>query len=47
MKFMDKLHNLSLHMLTLCGFGALVCMAVNLITAMAMFVADRCRKTDK
>jgi len=46
MKLLDKLHNLSLHMLTLCGFGALVCLAVNLITAIAMFVADHCEKTE-
>ncbi len=46
MKFLDKLHNLSLHGLTLCGFGALVCLGVNLITALAMFLAERCKKAE-
>ena len=40
----DKLHNLSLHALTLCGFGALICLAVNIITALAMFVSSRKQK---
>ena len=45
MKFIDKLHNLSLHGLTLSGFAALVCLAVNLITALTLLVAERCKKT--
>lgn len=40
----DKLHNLSLHVLTLCGFGALISLAVNIITALAMFVSSRKQK---
>ena len=44
MKLIDKFHNLSLHGLTLSGFAALVCLAVNLITALAMFLAERCKK---
>ena len=44
MKFIDKIHNLSLHGLTLSGVAALVCLTVNIVTALAMFVADRCRK---
>lgn len=44
MSAIDKLHNLSLRLLTLCGFGALICLAVNLITALAMLISDACRK---
>ncbi len=44
MRFIDKLHNLSLHGLTLSGFAALVCLAVNLITALTMLVAESCKK---
>ena len=44
MKLIDKFHNLSLRGLTLSGFAALVCLAVNLITALAMFLAERCKK---
>ena len=44
MKLIDKLHNLSLHGLTLSGFAALVCLAVNIVTALAMFLAERCKK---
>ena len=44
MKLIDKIHNLSLHGLTLSGFAALVCLAVNVVTALTMFVAERCKK---
>ena len=44
MKLIDKFHNLSLRGLTLSGFAALVCLAVNLITALAMFLTERCKK---
>lgn len=44
MKIIDKIHNLSLHGLTLSGFAALVCLAVNVVTAFAMFVADHLKK---
>ena len=44
MKLIDKIHNLSLQGLTLSGFAALVCLTVNIITALTMFVAERCRK---
>ena len=44
MKFIDKVHNLSLHLLTLCGLGAVVSLAVNTVTALAMLVAERSRK---
>ena len=40
MSIVDKIHNLSLRVLTLCGFGALVCLAVNIVTALVMFLAD-------
>ena len=40
----DKIHNLSLHVLTLCGFGALLSLAVNVITALTMFVLERKQK---
>ena len=46
MKLIDKIHNLSLHGLTLSGFAALVCLTVNVITALAMFVAERCKKAE-
>ena len=46
MKLIDKLHNLSLHGLTLSGFAALMCLVVNLITALTMFVAERCKKAE-
>ena len=41
MKLVDKLHNFSLHVLTLCGMGAVVSLAVNIVTALAMLIADR------
>ena len=44
MKYIDKLHNLSLHILTLCGVGAVVSVAVNVTTALIMLIADRNRK---
>ena len=44
MSLIDKIHNLSLQVLTLCGFGALISLAVNIITALAMFVAERKQK---
>ena len=46
MKMIDKLHNLSLQGLTLCGFGALICLCANLITALTMFIAQQCKKAD-
>ena len=44
MKLIDKLHNFSLHLLTLCGLGAVVSLAVNVITALVMLIAERSRK---
>ena len=44
MKLIDKVHNLSLHVLTLCGMGAVVSLAVNVVTALVMLIADRSRK---
>ena len=44
MKLIDKLHNFSLHFLTLCGVGAVVSLAVNVVTALVMRIADRARK---
>ena len=44
MKLIDKIHNFSLHLLTLCGMGAVVSLAVNIVTALVMLVADRARK---
>ena len=44
MKIVDKLHNFSLHFLTLCGVGAVVSLAVNVLTALVMLLADRARK---
>ena len=44
MKLVDKLHNFSLHLLTLCGMGAVVSLAVNIVTALVMLLADRARK---
>lgn len=41
MSIVDKIHNLSLRILTLCGFGAVICLAVNILSALIMFVADR------
>ena len=41
MKFIDKVHNLSLHALTWCGVGAVVSVAVNVTTALVMLIADR------
>ena len=41
MKLIDKLHNFSLHLLTLCGMGAVVSLAVNVVTALVMLIADR------
>ena len=44
MKLIDKVHNFSLHALTLCGMGAVVSLAVNIVTALVMLIADRIRK---
>ena len=44
MKLIDRLHNFSLHLLTLCGLGAVVSLAVNIVTALVMLVAERSRK---
>ena len=44
MKLIDKLHNFSLHLLTLCGLGAVVSLAVNIVTALVMLIAERSRK---
>ena len=44
MKLIDKIHNFSLHLLTLCGLGAVVSLAVNTVTALVMLVAERSRK---
>ena len=44
MKLIDKLHNFSLHLLTLCGMGAVVSLAVNVVTALVMLIADHSRK---
>ena len=46
MKIIDKIHNLSLHGLTLSGVAALACLGVNLITALAMFIAEHCKKAE-
>ena len=45
MSVIDKIHNLSLRVLTLCGFGALICLGVNIITALMMFALDRKQKS--
>ena len=44
MKLIDKIHNLSLRGLTLSGVAALAFLTVNIVTALTMFVAERCRK---
>ena len=44
MKLIDRIHNFSLHFLTLCGLGAVVSLAVNIVTALVMLLADRARK---
>jgi len=44
MKLVDKVHNLSLRLLTLCGMGAVVALAVNIVTALVMLIAERSRK---
>ena len=44
MKLIDRIHNFSLHFLTLCGVGAVAALAVNVVTALVMLIADRARK---
>ena len=44
MSVIDRIHNLSLRILTLCGFGALICLTVNIATALAMLISDICKK---
>ena len=44
MKLIDRIHNFSLHFLTLCGLGAVLSLAVNIVTALVMLLADRSRK---
>ena len=44
MKLIDRIHNFSLHFLTLCGIGAVVSLAVNIVTALVMLLADHSQK---
>jgi len=44
MPVLNKLHNLSLRILTLCGIGAVISLAVNILTAVLMFVTERRQK---
>lgn len=44
MSAVDKIHNLSLRLLTLCGFGVLICLAANIVTALVMLISDICEK---
>ena len=44
MSLLDKLHNMSLRVLTLCGIGAVLSLAVNMITAAALFVGQHKQK---
>ena len=44
MSLVDKIHNLSIRVLTLCGFGALICLGVNIITALIMLLVDNRQK---
>ena len=40
----DRVHKLSLRILTLCGFGALISLGVNILTALIMFIVERKQK---
>ena len=44
MSAIDKIHSLSLRILTLCGFGAVICLAVNILSALILFVVDLRKK---
>ena len=44
MSAVDRVHNLSLRILTLCGFGALISLGVNILTALIMFIVERKQK---
>ena len=44
MPALNKLHNLSLRLLTLCGIGAVISLAVNILTAVLLFVTELCQK---
>lgn len=46
MKIIDKIHNLSLQALTLCGAASVICLAVNVVTALAMFLVDHIKKAE-
>ena len=39
-----RVHNLSLRILTLCGFGALISLGVNILTALIMCFVERKQK---
>ena len=41
MTALDRIHNLSLRVLTLCGFCAMICLAVNIATALIMAISDK------
>ena len=47
MKYIDKLHNCSLRVLTLCGIGAVISLAVNICTALTMFAVERVRRQEQ
>ena len=44
MSAVDRVHNLSLRILTLCGFGALISLGVNILTALIMLIVERKQK---
>ena len=44
MSAVDRVHNLSLRILTLCGFGALISLGVNILTALILFFVERKQK---
>ena len=44
MSAVGRVHNLSLRILTLCGFGALISLGVNILTALIMLIVERKQK---
>lgn len=47
MSFMKKIHDLSIHMLNLCAVATLVSLAVNVLSAVILYILDHTKQEQK
>ena len=47
MSFMKKIHDLSIHMLNLCAIATMVSLAVNVLSAVVLYILDHRRQEEK